>query len=176
MPTAPLPPEQLVHLLAPPPGDGSAAPPTPSNDAERWFRAIFERTSAGISMTDADGRFVACNPAFAATVGRTVEQVIGLTPADFTHPDDWADQRHQFEAARAGGAGQYTVAKRYVRPDGTPVWTELSFAAIHSACGQYKYGLGVTVDVSDRKRAEDQLRASEGGSRRSWTPARWPSA
>ncbi len=146
MPPAALAPEQLARLLAPP------------DDGESLFRAIFEHTSAGISLTDADGRFVACNPAFAATIGRTVEQVIGLTPADVTHPDDWADQRHQFEAARAGGAAQYTVAKRYVRPDGTPVWTELSFAAIHSACGQYKYGLGVTVDVSDRKRAEDTAR------------------
>lgn len=148
MPTAPLSPEQLARLLAPP-GDG-----------ESVFRAIFEHTSAGISLTDADGRFVACNPAFAATVGRTVEQVIGLTPADFTHPDDWAAQRPQFDDARGGGPGQYTVAKRYLRPGGSAVWTELSFAAIRSADGRYQYGLGVTVNVDDRKRAEDTARRS----------------
>ena len=130
-------------------------------ESEERFRAIFQGTSAGISLTDAGGRFVSCNPAFAGLVGRRVGEVIGRTPADFTHPDDWAVQKYQFEAARAGGPDRYNVTKRYLRPDGSSVWAELSFAAIHAADGRYRFGLGVTVDVTERKRAEAALRESE---------------
>lgn len=156
-------PDDLARLLAPTGGIGGDTAGSTDGEGrggERWFRAIFERTSAGISLTDASGRFVACNSAFAATVGRTAEEVIGLTPAELTHPDDWASQRQQFDDARSGGVDRYTVAKRYMRPDGTAVWTELSYTAICSPGGRYQYGLGVTVDVTDRKRAEDAARRS----------------
>ncbi len=36
---------------------------------ESLLRAIFDSTAAGVSLTDANGKFVSCNPAFAALVG-----------------------------------------------------------------------------------------------------------
>ena len=126
--------------------------------SEGMFRGIFEGAAAGVSLTDAAGRFIACNPAFAAMLGRPVAEVLGLTPADVTHPDDWAAQVPAYEAARAGERDRFEIGKRYVRPDGGVVWAEMSFAAIRGPDGGFEYGLGVSVDVTARRRLEEQLR------------------
>lgn len=129
--------------------------------SEELFRGIFEGTSAGVSLTDAAGRFVSCNPAFAAIVGRTVEEVLALTPAGLTHPDDWAAQQPLLAEIRDGTRDRFHHGKRYLRPDGGVVWVELSFAAIRGPDGRYEYGLGVSIDVTEQKRLEEQLRQAQ---------------
>ena len=129
--------------------------------SERLFRGIFEVTSAGVTLTDTTGRFTACNPAFARLIGRSIEETLGMTAADITHPDDWSIQVPLLEEARLGLRDRFDLRKRYLRPDGREIWTELSFAAIRGPDGRYESGLGVTVDVTDRKRLEDQMRQTQ---------------
>ncbi|MBN9121298.1 MAG: PAS domain S-box protein [Planctomycetes bacterium] len=126
--------------------------------SEGLFRGIFESTGAGVSLTDASGLFVSCNPAFAAMIGRSVEEVLRLTPAAITHPDDMPGQLALMDEVRAGRRDRFTYPKRYLRPDGEPVWVELSFSAIRNAEGRYEHGLGVSVNVTERRQLEDQLR------------------
>jgi PAS domain S-box-containing protein len=126
--------------------------------SEGLFRGIFESTGAGVTLTDASGLFVACNPAFAAMVGRTVDEVLRLTPHAITHPDDLPGQLPLWDEVRAGRRTRFNYSKRYVRPDGEAVWAELSFTAIRTPEGAYEYGLGVSVDVTERRKLEDQLR------------------
>ena len=129
--------------------------------SEELFRGIFENTGAGVSLTDATGLFVSCNPAFAAMLGRTVDEVLRLTPAAITHPDDLAGQQALMEEVRAGRRDRFTYPKRYLRPDGETVWVELSFAAIRTPAGADEYGLGVSVNVTERRKLEDQLRQAQ---------------
>ncbi len=126
--------------------------------SEELFRGIFESTGAGVSLTDASGLFVSCNPAFAAMLGRTVEEVLRLTPAAVTHPDDLPGQLALMDEIRAGRRDRFSYSKRYLRPDGETVWAELSFAAVRAPSGAYEHGLGVSVNVTERRRLEDQLR------------------
>jgi PAS domain S-box-containing protein len=130
-------------------------------ESEELFRGIFEATTAGVSITDEHGRFISCNPAFASLVGRNVEEVLALTPEEISHPDDWAAQQPLIESIRTGQSDRYQFPKRYLKPNGTAVWTELTFAAIHDSDGNYQYGLGVSVDVTARRHLEEQLRQSQ---------------
>ena len=125
--------------------------------SEELFRGIFEGTSAGISLTDPTGRFVSCNPAFATMLGRTVDEVLQLTPVEITHPDDWAAQKRLLLEVHVGVRDRFDFTKRYLRPDGGIVWTELSFAAIRGPKREYQYGLGVAIDVTARRQLEEQL-------------------
>ena len=129
--------------------------------SEELFRGIFETTSAGVSITGPDSQFTSCNPAFAALIGRTIDEVVGLTAAAFTHPDDWAMQQDLIVKMRNRTIDRYQLRKRYLRPDGAIVWAELSFTAIYSPTGEYQYGLGVTVDVTARLALEEQLRQAQ---------------
>jgi PAS domain S-box-containing protein len=129
--------------------------------SEGLFRGIFEGTSAGVTLSNAAGLFTSCNPAFAAMVGRSVEEVLRLTPASITHPEDMPGQNALVEEVRAGIRDRFTYAKRYLRPDGQCVWVELSFAAIRDADGVFEYGLSVCVNVTERRLLEDQLRQAQ---------------
>ena len=129
--------------------------------SEGLFRGIFESTSAGVSLTDASGLFVSCNPAFAAILGRSVGEVMRLTPASITHPDDLPGQLALMDEVRVGARDRFNYAKRYIRPDGQVVWVELSFAAIRTPAGEYEYGLGVSINVTERRQLEDQLRQAQ---------------
>ena len=130
-------------------------------ESEELFRGIFENTTAGVSIIDETGKYVSCNPAFTALVGRSAEEIFALTPEDISHPDDWAVQQPLIEAVREGRIDRYQFAKRYVHPNGKVVWTELTFAAILDSDGKYQYGLGVSVDVTARRQLEEQLRQSQ---------------
>jgi PAS domain S-box-containing protein len=129
--------------------------------SEGLFRGIFENTSAGVSLTDRTGRFVSCNPAFAAMTGRSVKELLAVTPQDITHPDDWAAQVPLMAEIRAGLRDHFHLSKRYVTPAGEEVSVELSYVAVRGPRGEFEYGLAVSLDVTERRRLEDQLRQAQ---------------
>ncbi len=129
--------------------------------SEAKFRGIFETASAGVSLTDEHGQFIACNRAFEDLLGRPKDDILGHDAAEFSHPDDWQNQQEFNLAIREGRMSSYQFRKRYVKPDGGITWTELSFAAVRGADGEYQAGLGVSVDVSTRMTLEEQLRQSQ---------------
>ena len=90
--------------------------------SEGLFRGIFESTSAGVSLTDANGLFVSCNPAYAAMLGRSVEDVLRLTPASITHPDDLPSHLALMEEVRAGR--RRLPSQTIYPPGGQTVWVE----------------------------------------------------
>jgi PAS domain S-box-containing protein len=53
------------------------------------------------------------------------------------------------------------MQKRYVRPDGTPVWVNLSVSLARDACGTPLHFISVVEDISAEKAAELSLRESE---------------
>ena len=56
---------------------------------EAEYRAIFELTGVGMVQTDlATGRFVRANPRMCEITGYPEDELLGLTFADITHPDD----------------------------------------------------------------------------------------
>lgn len=129
--------------------------------SEAMFRGFFESTAAGVSVTGPDGQYLACNPAYAAMLGRGVDEIIGHHPREFTHPEDYADQIDLVRELHDGIRDSYQIRKRYIRPDGSTVSTELSVTTVRSAHEAFLYGLGVSVDVTARWRLEEQLRQSQ---------------
>ncbi|HET6574934.1 MAG TPA: PAS domain S-box protein [Fimbriiglobus sp.] len=126
--------------------------------SEELLRGMFETAAAGVSVTDARGVFVSANPAFAAMLGRSVAEIVGRSPKEFTHPDDWALHQPMWREVLAGGRDGFQLRKRYVRPDGGIVWTEMSVAVVRGPAGEFVRGIGVSVDMTDRRRLEEQLR------------------
>jgi two-component system CheB/CheR fusion protein len=110
----------------------------------------------GIIQTDLTGRIVLANRRFCEIVGRSLEQLTTLRMQDITHPDDLPKNIALFGRAASGGPG-YEFEKRYLRPDGTAVWTRLQVRAIRDAHGAPKYLSGVCEDITPRKQAETQL-------------------
>jgi len=126
---------------------------------ERW-RNLFESAPVGVALTGSHGRYVAANPAFQRMIGYSETELRNRTPADITHEDDRA-ATEAIAAARAAGE-PYTrrVEKRYRRKDGGVTWAEVSAFSVPVA-GSTPLFAGVAADITDRRRAEDELRRSE---------------
>ncbi|MFO0825204.1 MAG: PAS domain S-box protein [Gemmataceae bacterium] len=129
--------------------------------SEALFRGVFETAPAGVALTDTHGHYVECNPTFAAMLGRTPEELQKLTPEDIVHPDDLAEHNRFWAEVQSGQLDRYSHAKRYVRPDGGVVWVEFSFAALRGAGGLFEHGLGVALNVTERRKLEEQLRHAQ---------------
>jgi PAS domain S-box-containing protein len=128
--------------------------------SEGRLRAVFDQAAAGIARTDLTGRFTEVNDRYCAIVGRTREELRNLRMHDLTDPDDLVSNKPLFDAVITGGPS-FEIEKRYVKPDGTPVWVRNSVSAFRSADGSVAGALAVTIDLTQKRLAEAQLRESE---------------
>ncbi|MEO5960043.1 MAG: PAS domain S-box protein, partial [Opitutaceae bacterium] len=128
--------------------------------SEARYEAIVAQATAGIAEIDLTGKFTAANGRFCAIVGRTPAELRELRVHDITHPDDLLASAARFKSVAMGGA-DFSLEKRYLRPDGTHVWVSNSVAWIVDR-DEVPHGfVEIAQDISERKRLEAALQASE---------------
>jgi PAS domain S-box-containing protein/putative nucleotidyltransferase with HDIG domain len=123
-------------------------------ESEARYRAIFERGAIGISITDAQGHLVETNPAMQHLLGYSKEELSTMTFAQVTHPDHTARDWAAFQQMMAGERDNYETEKRYIRKDGQEIWAQLVVSLLRDAQGNPWFTLGITKNISARKRAE----------------------
>ncbi len=133
--------------------------------AEERFRATFEQAAVGIAHVSVDGRLLRVNGKLCETLGYTREELMNLNVGDVSYPEDHAADLEQVGRVLAGEKEAYAMEKRYVRKDGSPVWTNLSVSLVRNHCGEPEYFIGAIEDITERKRAEEALRKSEAHTR-----------
>jgi PAS domain S-box-containing protein len=125
----------------------------------RW-RSLFESVPVGVVLTGSHGRYVAANQAFQRMTGYSEAELRHLSPADITHEDDRAATEGIIAARAARALNPQHVEKRYRRKDGGVTWVDAFAFVIPVVAGPPLFA-GAVVDITDRKRAEDDLRRSE---------------
>lgn len=130
-------------------------------ESERRFRAVYESAPVGIALVDTlTGRFLQVNPTFCEIVGRDKEQVLRLGFRELTHPDDLPKSEEFFNQFREN-PHRYELLKRYVRPDGSVVWANLSVVPLGGSGNGPSSSMAIVQDITERRQAEQALRASE---------------
>ncbi len=127
---------------------------------ERW-RRVFEEGPLGMALAGLDFRLVAVNARAARALGHTPAEMAGRSFAEITRPDDAAKDVELSRRLAAGEIGRYSLEKRYVTRQGNPLWARLNVSMIRDAGGRPQYYLAMIEDISERKRAEEELRESE---------------
>jgi len=90
--------------------------PSALREREHQYRAIFEATSDGLVINDAEtGIVLEANPAFCRMHGYT--QMVGLHPSSFIHPDSHQLFEQYIQTVRQGG--EFRTQAKDVRRDGT---------------------------------------------------------
>ena len=128
--------------------------------SEERFRAMAEQTEVGVAMTDRDAQLLFANKRFAEIAGRSADELNLLSVKDYTHPDDWAENKRLFDRMIADG-DPFVVEKRIDREDDAPRWNRISVSPRRDSLGTIVGGVAVIVDITDRIRAEHTLRDSE---------------
>jgi PAS domain S-box-containing protein len=140
---------------------GQEEDPEISRLSEERFHPIFRFSSACMSLTFPDGRFIEVNPAFCRFLGYTADELMLLSSEEITHPDDREQVRQLRDEARKRRATSYSIDKRYLRRDGATIWGQVSSNWFYDDDGKPLYALAVIQDITDRKRIEKALRESE---------------
>jgi PAS domain S-box-containing protein len=130
-------------------------------ESEERFRGTFENAAVGIAHADPEGRWLRFNEKFCAIVGHSREELLQRTYQDITHPDDLAASIDATAALFRGEFPNFGLEKRFVRKDGSPVWAQVFISLQRDAAGVPAYDIGIFHDITERKRLEEALRASE---------------
>ncbi|RYV52809.1 PAS domain S-box protein [Pengzhenrongella frigida] len=129
--------------------------------SEERFRLLTENATIGMCLESADGRFLLVNPAMCQMLGRDTERMLSSTWQELTHPDDVAVGEGLFADVAAGRIPSFHLRKRYLKPDGSVLWGDLSVSCVRNDDMTVQYFIAQIVDVTDRVRVEKALADSE---------------
>lgn len=121
------------------------------------LQAVFRQASVGIAQVDLEGRFLEVNERYCQIVGRTAPELLDLHMQDITAPEYLSENLDLFHKLRQNGT-PFTIQKQYIRPDGTRVWVDNDVSAVTDSSGRVVSIVSITVDISDRLRAEADQR------------------
>ena len=129
------------------------------SEVKERFRVLAESSLTGIYLTEQD-RFTYVNPALAKMFGYEVEEVVGrLGSTDLTCPDDRSLVAENMRRRLRGDVEEMRYEFRGLRKDGSVFPVEVHGRRIEH--GGRIGVLGTLIDNTERRRAEDELRASE---------------
>jgi diguanylate cyclase (GGDEF)-like protein/PAS domain S-box-containing protein len=152
-----------VEYLGEPAGLGTAFDVTPYKEADEALQRqalVFDSLYDAVMITDNDGRLVAWNRAAERIYGWTREEALG------SGAELWLGREGSLEVARQvfdglDREGRWQGEIRFTRKDGTPGVSETLVVPLLDPNGNRVGAVGVNRDVTDRARAQEELRLSE---------------
>jgi len=130
--------------------------------SEARFRKIFEHAGIGIAITDMEGRFQQCNPAYCALLGYSQEEFRRLDFPALVHPEDRAANLLQVQWLKDQQIPYFEIENRYVHKGGRPVWVRKFASVLPDTAGNPAYLMALVEDITERKRVEGELQSREG--------------
>ncbi len=128
-------------------------------EANAVLQALIQSSPLAIIAIDPDGNVTLWNPAAERMFGWTEREALGrFLPLV---PDDKRDEHRAMRRSVMRGEGFTNVEARRRRKDGTPIDISISTAPMRDAQGRIFAIMSVSADVTERKKAEEELRRIE---------------
>lgn len=124
--------------------------------SEERYRALVETSQEAIFINDSN-KITYINPAGLRMFGvRKPEEVYGISPFEFFHPDDHPLIRERIEALLHKNAQVGVINERLIRPDGKLIDVEVAATVIQ--LGSRRAVMVVMREITERLRQETELR------------------
>jgi PAS domain S-box-containing protein len=123
--------------------------------AEDMFRSVFENSAIAMAVLNLTGLCLEANSELCRFLGRTAEELRGLTIADVTHPDDHVPTEHLVAALEEHGS--LRREKRFVRGDGQVVWGFVHSSLLFDEHGRPRGLQSQIVDITAQREATARL-------------------
>ncbi len=130
-------------------------------ESEARFRSYFELPLTGRAITSPDKGWIDMNTTLCEMLGYTKEELMQMTWAELTHPDDLAADLAQFDRILADEINGYDLEKRFLCKDGRVIHTHLAVQCLRDPDRSVDYVVALIQDITKRKQAEEALQASE---------------
>jgi len=125
----------------------------------RKLTAVMENAVTGMSYLDPQGRYVYVNQAYANITGYPVAALVGGPWQQTVHPDDLSALLAVYQQMLE--TGRVETEARGMRQDGSVFYKQLVMIASYDEQHQFVGHYCFMKDISDRKRMEAALQASE---------------
>lgn len=126
--------------------------------AEQQFAVAFEHGNVGMLILGLDRTIQRVNPTICRMLDRRPEELLGRSPDDFSDPNDvWPAGHTLTDLMLTSPRGQVEAERRYLRPDGDVLHALVHLALVRDNDGEPLYTFAQVVDITDRKKTEDEL-------------------
>jgi PAS domain S-box-containing protein len=130
-------------------------------EAEQKYRDIFENAGEGIFQSTPDGRYIAANPALArmyrfASPEELIHSRQDISRQLYVDPTRREEFKRQLEEQGAVRGFEHEV----FRKDGSRLWISVNARTVRDEQGAIQYYEGTAQDITERKAAEEKLKAS----------------
>lgn len=122
-----------------------------------FLQTLIDTIPNAIFYKDTKGRFLGCNRAFESRMGLPREQIIGQTSHDL-FPEDLAEDYQRMDAALLENPGEQVHETTLHYADGGIRDVIINKGTFANADGEVAGLVGVTVDITERKKAETALK------------------
>lgn len=127
-------------------------------ESEARYRQIVETAGEGIWALDAEGHTAFANDLMAEMLGTSPTAMVGRTAFDFLDAVGQSIFAQSFACQRlhrASAVERHEIP--FLRADGTALWTLVSTTPIVDDEGYHQGTLAMVADISDRRRAEEEI-------------------
>ena len=124
--------------------------------SEEKFKGAFEYSSVGIGLVDKKGYWFDSNKKLCSILGYSRTELQSLTFIDLTHPDDLERDAVHHKTLDDNKKSFFQMEKRYIHKNKRVVWVSLLASSVKDKDGNILYYLAQVIDITDRKRIEEQ--------------------
>ncbi|MEI6043771.1 MAG: PAS domain S-box protein [Chloroflexota bacterium] len=134
-------------------------------ESEELYRAFFEQSAIGVARINSQGYILKANPAYHRILGydeSSNETAEGLHFTEFSLPENTAQERERFKELQKITLRQqlFEFEPLCIRKDGRQICCHFSITPVRDKQGQLLYVILMVQDITARKEAETQLKAS----------------
>ncbi|HVN72496.1 MAG TPA: PAS domain S-box protein, partial [Desulfomonilia bacterium] len=133
---------------------------------EERYRNLVENAHDVIWVFDLNLGYTYISPSIKRLRGYTVEEAMKQRLDQVLTPESAREARELFERERDleisghhhGPDWSFTTELEIIRKNGSTLWVEMTMNPVYDEAGRIKNIMGITRDISERKRAEEELR------------------
>ncbi|OIO61200.1 MAG: hypothetical protein AUJ55_00915 [Proteobacteria bacterium CG1_02_64_396] len=130
------------------------------SERDHLLTLFYDLPLIGMAIAPVDSkRWLHVNDRLCQMLGYTAEELTALTWDELTHPDDLGKNLELFQQALRGEIDSYSMDKRYLRKNGSTVYTELHVQLVRNSDHSPKFFVATVQDITSRKQAEARLEA-----------------
>jgi len=129
--------------------------------SEEKYRSIIENMQEGYFENDLAGNFTFVNDALCRLIGYPREELIGKNNRQYTDEKTAKKIYQVYNKIYRTGEPSKGIEEEYIRKDGIKGFTELSVSLISDVEGKPIGFRGISLNITERKQAEEALRESE---------------
>ncbi|HZI47006.1 MAG TPA: EAL domain-containing protein, partial [Pyrinomonadaceae bacterium] len=125
--------------------------------SEEQFRSSFDNAAIGMALVLPNGKWLGVNPSLCVMLGYSEPELLALDMQSVMHPEQLGEHLAQIYHLSHEGPGSSTLEVRLLHKEGHTLWAQMSASLVRDEQGQPMRIVYQVQDVTERKRAEEQL-------------------